>query len=91
MATLTIIKFFFQLFLIFAGAYALLHEKELAKLEKKAVKYVKAFFKALYLTVKEKKLPKSNVSPINANINPEYEEMLAKLNKASRLEDVFVA
>ncbi len=91
MATLTIVKFFFQLFLIFICAYGILHEKELVKLERKAVKYVKAFFKAAYLCIKEKKNTKSNVTPININTNAEYEEMLLRLNKASKLEDVFVA
>ena len=91
MATLTIVKFFFQIFLISLGAYALLHEKELAKLERKVVKYIKAFFKAIYLSFKEKKQPVAKVAKPEFSGNAEYEEMLARLNKASKLEDVLVA
>lgn len=91
MATLTILKFFFHIFLISVGAYALLHEKELARFERKAVKYIKAFFKAVYLSIKEKNAPEAQVTPINISGNAEYEEMLSRLNKASKIEDVLVA
>lgn len=91
MATLTIVKFFFQLFLVFVGAYALLHEKELARLERKAVKYIKAFFKAIYLSVKEKNQTPAEPVALNVQGNIEYEEMLARLNKAAKIEDVLVA
>ena len=91
MATLTIAKFIFQLFLVSLGAYALLHEKELAKIERKAIKYIKAFFKAIYLSVKEKKESEAQVTPLYAQGNEEYAQMLANLNKASKIEDVLVA
>jgi hypothetical protein len=88
MTTLTIIKFFFNLFLVFVGTYAILHEKELAKFERKAIKCVKAFFKAIYLTIKEKEQKETVIYEFK---NDEYEEMLASLNKASKLDDVLVA
>ncbi len=91
MATLTIIKFFFNLLLITLGAYALLHEKELARFERKVVKYIKAFFKALYLTLKEKRETEVQVTPIKLPVNDEYAEMLQRLNKSSNVEDVLVA
>ncbi len=91
MATLTIVKFLFQLVLICVGAYALLHEKQLAKFERKAVKYIKAFFKAVYLSYKEKRERNVQIAPVTPIGNAEYEEMLSRLNKASMLEDVLVA
>ena len=91
MTTLTIIKFFFNLFLVFVGTYAILHEKELAKFERKAIKCVKAFFKAIYLTIKEKEQAEQKETVIYEFKNDEYEEMLASLNKASKLDDVLVA
>ena len=54
MSTETILHFFFNIMLVCIGAYAILHEKELARLERKATKYIKAFFKALYLEIKER-------------------------------------
>ena len=91
MTTLTIIKFGFNLFLVLLGTYAILHEKELAKFERKAAKYVKAFFKAIYLTVKEKKQAQQKVAVIHEVKSDDYNEMLAHLNNASKLEDVLVA
>ena len=91
MTTLTILKFLFQLVLICVGAYALLHEKELARFERKAVKYIKAFFKAVYISYKEKKEKNIQLAPVTPIGNAEYEEMLSRLSKASKLEDVLVA
>ena len=91
MATLTIIKFFFNLFLISIGVYALLHEKALARFERKAVKYMKAFFKAIYLSCKEKKGVQAQPAPIKLPVNAEYTEMLERLNKASKTDNVLVA
>lgn len=36
------------------GCYAIYREKDLIRFERKVAKYVKAFFKALYYTMKEK-------------------------------------
>lgn len=54
MSTETLMTLAFCIVLIYAGVEAILHEQELIRFERKAKKYVKAFFKALYLTVKEK-------------------------------------
>lgn len=93
MTTLTILKLFFNIGLVLLGAYAIYREKDLIKFERKVKKYVKAFFKALYYTVLEKKNQKS--APVeelhNSDYSEAYEEMLANLNKASRIEDVLVA
>lgn len=52
MSSTTIMEFFFDIFLVCVGACAIIHEKELARFERKAAKYIKAFFKALYYTAK---------------------------------------
>lgn len=93
MATLTIVKFLFQMVLVCIGAYALIREKELARLERKAARYVKAFFKALYLSAKEKKGTGARVTPLYAKGNEEYAEILDELNydRAAQAEDVLVA
>ena len=91
MASLQIV---FMLTLILVGSYMIFREKDLIKLERKAKKYVKAFFKALQLTIQEKKNNKVNAkveSLRSAQYNEEYAEMLANINKASKLEDILVA
>lgn len=53
MTTLTFLEFLFQVILVLIGAYAIYREQDLAKFERKVARYIKAFFKALYYTVKE--------------------------------------
>ncbi len=95
MTTLTIIQFSVMTGLVLLGAYALYREKDLIKFERKVKKYIKAFFKALYYTILEKRKVKdssANIQSIrNAEYNEEYEKMLADLNKASKIEDFLVA
>lgn len=76
--------------LVMVGSCAILNEEKIAKFERKLAKYVKAFFKAVYLTVKEKKQTNKTVV-VTEYKNPEYDEMLARLNKASKVENVLVA
>ena len=93
MTTLTFIKFLFNIGLVLLGAYAIYREKDLIKFERKVWKYTKAFFKALYYTILERK-NKNNapVEPLYSDdYTEEYEQMLANLNKASKIEDVLVA
>lgn len=54
MSSGTILNFFFNVFLVFIGAMAIIHEEELARFERKAAKCIKAFFKGVYLTIKER-------------------------------------
>ena len=93
MTTLTIAKFFFHISLILLGALVIYKEKELIKFERKAKKYIKAFFKAVYYTILEKRNEK-NV-PVEELYKDEYKEeydkMLADLNKASKIDDIMVA
>ena len=55
MSNETIMQFFLNLILVYVGAMTLIHERELIRFERKAKKYIKAFFKAIYLTIKEKR------------------------------------
>lgn len=54
MSSETIMQFFFIVLLIYIGAQMIIHEKELARFERKAWRYVKAFFKGVYVTIKER-------------------------------------
>lgn len=94
MTTFASLQIVFMLTLVLIGSYTIFREKDLIKFERKVKKYVKAFFKALYLTVQEKKNSKVNtkVEDIRtAQYNEEYAQMLANINKASKIEDVLVA
>jgi hypothetical protein len=52
MSTETLTTLAFSTVLIYAGVEAILHEQELIRFERKVAKYIKAFFKALYYTIK---------------------------------------
>ncbi len=94
MTTFASLQIVFMLTLILIGAYAIFREKDLIRFERKVKKYVKAFFKALYLTVQEKKNNKASLKVEDlstAQYNEEYAEMLKNINKASKLDDVLVA
>ncbi len=93
MTTLALIKLFAEISLILLGAYAIYREKDIARFERKLAKYIKAFFKAVYYTILEKRQPKVKKASRSVYCNPEYEEMLASLNKGadSSLQDVLVA
>lgn len=54
MSTETIMQFLFNVLLAYIGIQAILHEKQLIRFERKAWRYIKAFFKALYYTIKER-------------------------------------
>ncbi len=90
MTTLSLLKLFIGLCVITLGAYSIYREKDIAKFERKLVKYVKAFFKALVFSIRDKKAPKKEVKITPYN-NEEYNEMLNSLNKASRMDNVLVA
>lgn len=89
MTTLAIFKILVQTALILLAAYSIYREKDLIKLERKVAKYVKAFFKALYYTVRRRK--SDNITKMPTYHNAEYDEMLKRLNKASKIENIKVA
>ncbi len=94
MTTFASLQIVLMLTLILIGSYAIFREKDLIKFERKVKKYVKAFFKALYLTVQEKKNNKSNAKVediCTVQYNEEYAQMLKNINKASKVEDILVA
>lgn len=61
MSTETLMTLAFYTVLIYAGVEAILYEQELIRFERKVKKYVKAFFKALYYTIKEKRDEKAHM------------------------------
>ncbi len=96
MTTATILKFIIEgLFVLLAG-YAIYKEKTLIKFERKVAKFIKAFFKAAYYSILEKKKRKPmntvNIRAVSQKAYiEEYEKMLSTLNKASKIDDVLVA
>ncbi len=90
MTTLAIFKILVLCALIVLASYSIYREADLIKFERKVGKYVKAFFKALYYTIRNKKI-KNNVTKMPNYHNAEYDEMLARLNKASKIENIKVA
>ena len=90
MTTMELLKLFIEIAIISLGAYAIYREKDLIRFERKVAKYVKAFFKALQYSIRDKKQSK-RVVDITPYKNAEYDEMLKSLNKSSRLDDVLVA
>ncbi len=83
MSTLTILEFFIGCALTGLGVYAILHEKDLIKFERKAGKYIKAFFKAIVITAKEKKSAPCLVKSLPLG-NSEYAQILSDLEKTKR-------
>lgn len=54
METQTLLNLLFNIGLVLLGAYTIYREKDLIRLERKAGRYIKAFFKALIYTLKER-------------------------------------
>lgn len=61
MSTETMMEMLFGIMLTCVGVQAILHEQELIRFERKVKKYVKAFVKAIYLTIKEKRDEKAHM------------------------------
>jgi hypothetical protein len=61
MSTETMIEMLFGIVLTCIGVQAILHEQELIRFERKVKKYVKAFVKALYYTIKERRDEKTHM------------------------------
>jgi hypothetical protein len=91
MTTLALLKLIVEVAIISLGAYAIYREKDLVKFERKVARYVKAFCKALYCTIRDKKKTVKSENIVEYKRNDEYEEMLKSLNKSSRIDDVLVA
>ena len=53
MSNETIMQFLLNLVLVYIGCLTIIHERELIRFERKVWKYIKAFFKALYYTIKK--------------------------------------
>lgn len=61
MSTETMVEMLFGILLTCVGVQAILHEQELIRFERKVKKYAKAFFKALYYTIKERRDEKTHM------------------------------
>lgn len=81
MTSLTIFRILFCILLTVIGCYTIIHEKELARFERKLAKYVKAFAKAVYFTIKEKQNNKVEAESTESSdlFYNEYEEILSRL------------
>ena len=90
MTTLTLIKFIVGVIVISLGSYALYRENDIAKFERKIGRYIKAFFKALIYTIRDKKNNKKYIEASQYK-NEEYDEILKSLNKSAIIEELFVA
>ena len=91
MSVFMFLRFFLECAALGLVCYAIYREKDLIRLERKAWKYAKAFFKSVYYTIRDRFVtePKmENVAPIT---NTEFEEMLSSLNKSSRVVDFQIA
>ncbi len=75
--------------LIGLGVNAILKEDKLIKFEKKAGRYIKAFFKALAYTLAGKSEAKELA--VSKSVNNEYEEILASLEANKRYKDNITA
>ena len=55
MELLSILRFLLECMAVGLVCYAIYREKDLIKFERKVARYIKAFFKALFFTIKERK------------------------------------
>ena len=54
MSSGTLNELLFDVLLVFIGCQLIIHEKQVAEFERKLWRYTKAFFRGLYITIKEK-------------------------------------
>lgn len=85
------VRFFLECAAVGLTCYAVYREKDLIILERKAWKYVKAFFKAVYFTLKDKIHSKKATVVATPVSNYEFEEMLKSLNKNSKIDGYRIA
>lgn len=61
MSSGTLNELLFDILLVFIGCQLIIHEKQIAKFERKVARYIKLFFKGLYVTIKEKRNEKAHM------------------------------
>ncbi len=81
MSAFAIIRFFLECAAAGLVCYAIYRERDLIKFERKVWKYTKAFFKAVYYTLKEKFAPVEEPETEERLLNDEFAEILASLDK----------
>lgn len=91
MSVFVFIRFFLECAAVGLVCYAIYREKDLIRFERKVRKYIKAFFKAVYFSVKDKFVSEKKVTDITPVANTEFEEMLESLNKNSKVIDFQIA
>ncbi len=91
MTVFMFIRFFLECAAVILVCYAIYREKDLIKFERKVWKYTKAFFKAVYFTLRDKFAPVKEVKAVTPIVNTEFEEILNSLNKHSNVVDFQIA
>lgn len=91
MSVFVFLRFFLECAAVCLVCYAVYREKDLIKFERKVWKYTKAFFKALYLSTRDKLVSEKKVQNVTPLVNTEFEEMLESLNKNSKVIDFQIA
>lgn len=97
MTSLTLVKFLFHIALIGIGCLLIIHEKEVARFERKLAKNIKYFFKGVYVTLKQKRSEgvEKKTSALSENLDNEYDEILSRLSEREArkevCEDILVA
>ena len=91
MSVFVFIRFFLECAAVGLVCYAIYREKDLIRFERKIWKYAKAFFKAVYFSIRDKFVSENKVTEITPLVNTEFEEMLESLNKNSKVIDFQIA
>ena len=91
MSVFVFIRFFLECAAVGLVCYAIYREKDLIRFERKIWKYSKAFFKAVYFSIRDKFVVEKKVENVTPLVNTEFEEMLEALNKNSKVVDFRIA
>ena len=91
MSVFVFIRFFLECAAVCLTCYAIYREKDLIRFEKKAWRFIKAFFKAAYFTLRDKFIKEKKQTVAEPVVNVEFEEMLESLNKNSKVVDFQIA
>ena len=91
MSVFVFLRFFLECAAVCLVCYAVYREKDLIRFERRVWKYTKAFFKAVYFSIRDKFVAKKKVGNVTPLVNTEFEEMLESLNKNSKVIDFQIA
>lgn len=91
MSVFVFIRFFLECAAVGLVCYAIYREKDLIRFERKIWKYCKAFFKAVYFSIRDKFAAENKAENVTPLVHTEFEEMLESLNKNSKVVDFQIA